>query len=231
MVKARLMLGVALSLGAASCGSKPATPAPGEAPAAIAPMQPGPVVDRSGRPAADAGRGEPVAWLKDRYLYAGDVKRGSLRDLIAGPLFADYVREHRLEPTAGQIASFLKFSAEANKEEAGASRDAEGLSAAEAASIERELTAGFVKQWLLDKSLYEKYGGRVIFQQMNPMEPVGAYRAFLEEHERRGTFEILDAAEREKFWSYYTSKHSIEASGDQIDFSRPWWEQTPGEGR
>ena len=35
------------------------------------------------------------------------------------------------------------------------------------AMAERGIAKGFVKQWLLDKSLYERYGGRVIFQQMN----------------------------------------------------------------
>ena len=64
MVDARLVLGLGLSLGVASCGEKPAGPSPGLAPAgpaAAAPMQPAPAVDRSQRPAPEPGRGEPVA--------------------------------------------------------------------------------------------------------------------------------------------------------------------------
>lgn len=57
-----------------------------------------------------------------------------------------------------------------------------------------------VKGWKLDRALYQKYGGTVIFQQGTPMEPVGAYRKFLEEMEQAKVFEIYDPDNRTKVW-------------------------------
>jgi len=82
-----------------------------------------------------------------------------------------------------------------------------------------------VETWLLNKALYERYGGVVIFQQSNPMEAIGAMRVFLEEHEASGTFRILDAEHKELFWSYYTREHPMQVPKERIDFSRAWWEQ------
>lgn len=183
-------------------------------------------------PAPDPSRGEAVAWLKNHYIYAGDLGAGELRGRIMIPLFEDYIREHHLEPTQAQVASFHHFNRDVHEEPrfdppSGSLFD-RAFDALVGAAAKRTVAQVMVRQWLLDKSLYEKYGGRVIFQQANPNEPVGAYRAFLAGHERRGTFRILDLKRRDEFWSYFTSKHSMELSKDQIDFSRPWWEKPPG---
>jgi len=45
----------------------------------------------------------------------------------------------------------------------------------------------------------------------------------LEDHEKRGDFEILDKAIQEKFWAYFvTTKHTVVPS-DKVDFTSPWW--------
>ena len=48
-----------------------------------------------------------------------------------------------------------------------------------------------VHRWNVNKALYEKYGGRVIFQQAG-YEPVDAYRALIGEVQERNAVEILD---------------------------------------
>ncbi|HWW76418.1 MAG TPA: hypothetical protein VNZ44_13560, partial [Pyrinomonadaceae bacterium] len=68
-----------------------------------------------------------------------------------------------------------------------------------ARGVNRTLAEAAVKGWKFDRALYKQYGGTVIFQQSNPLEPVGAYRKFLEEHEGKRSFEILDPALRESF--------------------------------
>jgi hypothetical protein len=50
-----------------------------------------------------------------------------------------------------------------------------------------------VRNWKVNKALYEKYGGRVIFQQAGN-EPIDAYRALIEELDKTNAIEILDPA-------------------------------------
>ncbi len=91
--------------------------------------------------------------------------------------------------------------------------------------ISRSMYAGFVRSWKLSKALYEKYGGIVIFQQSNPLEPVGAFKLFFEDLERQNKFKIYDKDLYNKFWSYYLLDHAKKALGkDKIDFSTPWWD-------
>ncbi|MEK6703380.1 MAG: hypothetical protein AABZ53_14055 [Planctomycetota bacterium] len=201
----------------------------------------GPVPDppplASPLPPADPARGEPVAWLKDHYIYPSDLGRAGLDNLIISTLFTDYVREQGIEPTPAQLASHRRWMKKAQEEDPKPRPKDQGVldtmldkmfGKAIESSFDGVFAKAMVLQWLVDKSLYEKYGGRVIFQQANPSEPVGAYRAFLQSHERRGTFRIFDAAARDKFWKYYTTNHSMEVPKDQIDFSKPWWEKPPG---
>jgi hypothetical protein len=69
--------------------------------------------------------------------------------------------------------------------------------------VEREIAEHFVRDWKISKALYEEYGGTVIFQQANPMEPVGAMRKLLESHEAKGDFNIYDETLKRQFWEYY----------------------------
>jgi len=86
-------------------------------------------------------------------------------------------------------------------------------------SVSRDL----VRTWKIDKFIYEKYGGEVVFQQSNPQEPIGAYRAFLKEKEGLGSFRIIDERLRIAFWALYSADNSIVIPKDKVDFSRPWW--------
>lgn len=83
----------------------------------------------------------------------------------------------------------------------------------------------FLRAWKLNKSLYEQYGGRVIFQQAGP-EPVDAYRDFLKEHETKGDFEIYDENLKKSFWAYFIDDgHSFysKEEGEKV-MQIPWWE-------
>ena len=88
----------------------------------------------------------------------------------------------------------------------------------------REIYEDVVMSWKTSKALYEKYGGTVIFQQMNPLEPVGAYRKLIEEGERNGSFKVLDPSLKPHMWKYFTREdHPFQLSKDDIDFTTPWW--------
>ncbi len=89
----------------------------------------------------------------------------------------------------------------------------------------RQNAQEFVKPWKINKSLYEKYGGRVIFQQFG-VEPVDAYRDFLKEQEKNGAFRIIDKKYEAGFWRYFTNDamHTFYPKEEGAKFLKtPWW--------
>lgn len=105
-------------------------------------------------------------------------------------------------------------------------RDLAQLEAEERARFDegqRKMAEHFVLGWKIDRALYARHGGVVIFQQANPFEPLGAYRAELEAQEQAGRFAIVDPALRKQFWHYYTDMGHNEIPADADDFAVPWW--------
>lgn len=83
----------------------------------------------------------------------------------------------------------------------------------------------FIRIWKINKTLYKKYGGRVIFQQFGP-EPLDAYRDLLKEHEKKKPFEFLDKNYEAAFWRYFTND-AMRVFSNKEDAPRiintPWW--------
>jgi len=95
----------------------------------------------------------------------------------------------------------------------------------------RRVARWFVRNWKINKALFQKYGGRVIFQQAGP-EPVDAYRDFLREQEKAGAFRILDEKYKASFWRYFTNDamHSFYPDDEGAKFiNTPWWMMDPPE--
>ena len=91
--------------------------------------------------------------------------------------------------------------------------------------MKRKSAQQFVRQWKINKALYAKYGGRVIFQQAG-VEPLDAYRDFLREKEKDGAFKILDKKYQAPFWRYFTNDamHNFYPKSDGAKFiNTPWW--------
>ena len=92
-------------------------------------------------------------------------------------------------------------------------------------SMKRQRAQQFVRRWKINKALYAKYGGRVIFQQAG-VEPLDAYRDFLKEKEKKGSFQILDKRYEASFWRYFTNDamHTFYSKDDGAKFiNTPWW--------
>lgn len=134
-----------------------------------------------------------------------------LSSVIWKLLREDYYRKNRVVATQAEMNAFARALFK--------KRTARGA--------ERMLAESAVKGWKFDRALYKQYGGTVIFQQSNPFEPVGAYRRFLEEHERKGSFEILDPALRQSFWAYYTNPQEAVVPPAEVNYDTPWWLQKP----
>ncbi|MCR4336184.1 MAG: hypothetical protein NUV91_00035 [Candidatus Omnitrophica bacterium] len=82
-----------------------------------------------------------------------------------------------------------------------------------------------VQVWKINKSLYEKYGGRVVLQQLGP-EPWDAHRQFLKEKEKQKSFQIADTQLQKLFWEYFTNEglHQFyPPEKEKTAFDKPWW--------
>ena len=91
----------------------------------------------------------------------------------------------------------------------------------------------FVRSWKINKSLYEKYGGRIILQQFGP-EPLDAYREFLKEKQKEGSFKIYYKDSEMSFWKYFAddSMHTFYPGEDGAKLMEtPWWMTDKSAGR
>lgn len=91
----------------------------------------------------------------------------------------------------------------------------------------RTIATGFVERWKMNRALYQKFGGRIVFQQAGP-EPLDAYRSLLKEREAAGGFKILRSEWVNEFWRYFTddSMHSFVEPGSEREkevFATPPW--------
>jgi len=92
-------------------------------------------------------------------------------------------------------------------------------------AMKRNMALHFVKTWKINKSLYEKYGGRIIFQQAG-VEPLDAYRSFLKEQEKKGAFQILNKDYEASFWKYFVNDamHTFYSKDNGAKLmNTPWW--------
>lgn len=135
--------------------------------------------------------------------------------IIFGALRDKFAEDNRVEATDSEIDAFAARMATELPEEFGSP-----------AEIDRDLARSFVETWKINKAFYDEYGGRVIFQQFGP-EPVDAYRRYLEEQEKEGSFEILDKTYEDELWNYFVNDGSHSFYSDEEGarvMSKPWWE-------
>lgn len=158
----------------------------------------------------------PVAKVLGKTIYDDETAKPGrgLDGQILRPLMQRFAEQQKLTVTEAEVAELetaLKLPP-----------PPPGLSDADKAML-RELPRSMVLQWKTSRALYQRYGGEVIFQQANPMEPVGAMRQFLEEQEKAGTFEIYDAGERKRFFEYYVRPQMMVVPKEKVNYDVPWW--------
>ena len=93
----------------------------------------------------------------------------------------------------------------------------------------RNIASITITEWKFNKALYEKYGGRVIFQQAG-LEPIDAYKQFLMAQRNKKTYEILDSSFIHVFGGlekYFEMEHTYVEEKDAMDyFLNPWWKSS-----
>jgi hypothetical protein len=145
-------------------------------------------------------------------------------------LFGRYADEHGIEVSDAEIDAYVELMERGMRAQGLTAED--DLSPQEAAQVRqmrRDMGRAMIRQWKLNRALYEQYGGRVIYQQLGP-EPLDAYRQYLEERQAAGDFKIHDKALEEQFWRYFTddSMHDFYEPdrAEQAIASPPWEPRT-----
>jgi hypothetical protein len=155
-----------------------------------------------------------------------------LQQAILTSLFDHYAAEHDLEALEAEVDHFVeKMEQDMRDMGLDAGDDLTEEEEAEADSMRRQMGEAMIRQWKINRALYDQYGGRIIYQQLGP-EPLDAYREFLEEQRSAGAFEILDPDLEAAFWRYFTDEriHDFMEPGSadaERAFSTPPWERQP----
>lgn len=90
----------------------------------------------------------------------------------------------------------------------------------------RRISERWVASWKMNKALYGKYGGRIIFQQAG-IEPIDAYRDYLRDIREIGGLKIhkpeyMDVFDQ--FERYLDMGHNYLNDNKEKYFGRPYWE-------
>ncbi len=91
---------------------------------------------------------------------------------------------------------------------------------------EQTVAVMLVSSWKFNQALYQKYAGRVVFQQFG-LEPIDAHKKFMQELSTTGAYKILDPAYENLFKEtneYFNKKFDYvdKAEADKY-FASPWW--------
>jgi hypothetical protein len=170
----------------------PAEPASVPAPAAA-----------EAREAPSGAYGDPSVPVAGRVLgtviHTQDAEE--LRYVVLKELTDRYAASQGITVTQAEKEAYVAHLREALSKDPAVAAEL-GEESAEDKAARLEIAEAFIKQWKINRALYQQYGGRIIFQQGGP-EPLDAYRKFLEEREAAGDFDILDASVAAPFWRYY----------------------------
>ena len=180
--------------------------------------------------AAPVDQAAPVATVLGKAIDRTDLE--ALWDAILTPLLDEYAAQQGIRAEPAEIDALL--------EKMRRDRAASGLAAeddltpeekAQIDAMQRDMARGIIRQWKINKALYDQYGGRIIYQQLGP-EPLDAYRQFLRQREADSAFAIRDEALETLFWRYFTDDaiHDFMAPGGPDEaraFTIPPWERQP----
>lgn len=152
-----------------------------------------------------------------------------MQEIVLTRLFDRYAEEQGIEVSDAEIDAYVDSMRRGMRTRGLTAED--NLTPEEAAQVEqmrRDMGRSMIRQWKLNRALYQQYGGRIVYQQLGP-EPLDAYRQYLEERQAAGDFTIHQKAFEEAFWRYFTtdSMHDFYEPGSEEEakaFTIPPWE-------
>ncbi len=155
-----------------------------------------------------------------------------MQEAILTRLFDQYAAQRGIEAETAEIATFVENMRRGMAAKGLATeKELTPKEAAELDAMRREMGRAIIRQWKINKALYDQYGGRIIYQQLGP-EPLDAYRRFLEQRQAEGAFTIHDQSLAESFWHYFTDEsiHDFMEPGGADEaraFAITPWEKKP----
>lgn len=152
-------------------------------------------------------------------------KASLLKDLQSAEL--DKEKRQEMEKQLELYKQLIKAERESIQQEA----DMGEAEQKAAQQFKRQMCHDFVLQWKTNLALFNRYGGRVLFQQ-GGLEPIDAYRDYLQEQEKSGAFQIINSGDRSSFWSYFLepSQHFLLEEEEASQAIRtPIWQQKHSE--
>ena len=164
---------------------------------------------------------EPVAIVLGDRIYRDELEPDdsgkSLSQLIHAPIMRKYMRGHHLAISDRDLRACLKRGDEPLPDDL---LDKEG----------KVFFRSIIESRLFAKSLFEKYGGRVIISRFGFAGALDAQEAYLRKQMMEGAFAILDPALEEAFWNTVTNEWG-DATLSEEDaremFSRPDYPMDP----
>ena len=154
-----------------------------------------------------------------------------IQAIILTHLFDRYAKEQNIAVSDEEVNTFVDEMRKGMRAKGLTAED--GLTPEELAQVQqmrRDMGHSIIRQWKLNRALYQQYGGRIIAQQLGP-EPLDAYRHYLQERESAGDFSIYREDIKEAFWKYFTDEsiHQFYESGSEAEtqaFEVPPWKKT-----
>ena len=138
----------------------------------------------------------------------------------------DWARRHGVVVSAEGVDAVLRLIEELSGDPDGDEGAGSVAEEAAATAARRQITEKMVRRWTVDQALYQRFGGRVVFQQAG-VEPVDAWLALIEESLDSGLLEILDPDYRDLFAELreYADNHGDVLEDEEVAeiFSQPWW--------
>jgi hypothetical protein len=126
-----------------------------------------------------------------------------LQYIVLQKLTDRYAAEKGIDVTDAEKAAYIAHMRAALSKDPNYSGPLPGSEeSAEDKAARDEIAAAFIRQWKINRALYQQYGGRIVFQQGGP-EPLDAYRKYLDESAARGDFRITNPDLDAGFWRYY----------------------------
>ncbi len=153
--------------------------------------------------------------------------------LVLGRLLDNFAQQEQIDATDEEIAASLALMDRRMRADLGeAYATGEDLSPEERAQLQamrHDMAASLIRHWKINRALYARYGGRIIYQQLGP-EPLDAYHKFLREAAAEGAFTVTDPELATAFWRYFTdeSRHDFMPPGSADEkraFEVPPWQE------
>ena len=157
--------------------------------------------------------GEKITKARNSHISVRGLKRQ-----IMPPLIKHFQEAHEITATDEEIENFIKYF-KAHIRRLG--KNYKKIDTSKKAL--KWISQRIIMQWKTSRALYETFGGTVVFQQANPLEPVGAYEALVRQALEKGTLKLQQPYRSTLLNSYDRDYGSWVVKPENIDFSTPWW--------